>query len=75
MTEDEFKAQYLTNYRVPQRIQDLEERLKIYYAQTALETNPKTVATFYRNFKLWCTAGGYTQEEVNRVKRYVQSVY
>ncbi len=74
MTEEEFKALYLTTYRVPQRTQDLEERLKSYYAQTALETNPKTIATFYRNFKLWCTAGGYTQEEVNRVKRYIQGV-
>ena len=69
MDSNEFKKQFLGEWKVDQRILDLEGRLTRYYSETMNCGNAEALKK-WREFKNWC-GGCYTQTEINNTKHNV----
>ena len=68
MERSEFSKQFLGDFRIDEKTQQVEKRLMQYYQETESCDN-RHALTRWKEFKKW--ACGYTQEEISRAKKNV----
>lgn len=68
-THEQWNKQYLGDFKVNTRFNDLCDRLQEYYTSTPDSMNNKDAMKYWKLFKQWCGERGYTQEEINKAKR------
>ena len=70
--EEDFKHEYECSFEPDERESALSDRILKYYETAIYSINPRDHEANYVKFKKWCDERGYTQEEINRVKRSIR---
>lgn len=68
MTSQEFNNLNFGNFRIDERLVNLDKKLIEYYAMTE-NLDDRNSYKLWISVKLWCYANGYTQDEINSSKR------
>lgn len=72
-SDDEFKRMFCCTWEPDPRMEELYDRLGVYYKVTSNMGNREAM-TEWREFKEWSDLSGYTHDELHQAKKHCSNI-